>query len=108
MASGARRRLVTDGNFLARDKDVAGAIGAGGALGYEFSTVGDQEPGVVGLQRGLGNDVGFGGRGLRENFVAFVVEEESLPVQGGVERFEVVRQGAHAVVFEHVGGAGGN
>lgn len=96
------------GNFFAGDEDVAGAVRAGSALGHEFSAVGNQEPGVIGLQRGLGNDVGFGGCGLGKDFVAFVVEQESLPVQGGIEGFEVIGQSAHAVVFEHVRSAGGD
>lgn len=89
-------------------QDVAAAGGADGSAGDKFRAPGDDDLGFVGLQRGLGERFGFGRGGLREDFLAFVVEEVGLGVQGSIERGEKVGEGAHAVVVEDVGGAGGD
>ena len=90
------------------DQNVAAAGGADGSSGYEFFAMGDEDLGVVGLQGGLGESFGFGRRGLREDFLAFVIEEVGLGVQGGIEGGEKIREGAHAVIVQDVSGACGD
>jgi len=92
----------------AHHHDVAAARGANGSAGDEFGAAGDDDLGFVGLQGGLGQGFGFARGGLREDLLAFVVEEIGLGVQGGVEGGEKVGEGAHAVIVEDVGGAGGD
>ena len=80
-----RRRTRPGG---AHDQDVAAASGADGSAGDRFSAVRNDNPGLVGLQRGLCEGFGFGRGGLREDLLTFVVEEVGLGVQGGVEGFK--------------------
>ena len=92
----------------AHDQDIAAARGADGPAGNKFRAVGYDDFSVVSLQGGLSEGFGYGRSRLRENFFAFVVEEVGLGVQGGVQRVEEIGEGAHAVVVEDVGGAGGD
>ena len=92
----------------AHDHDVAAAGGADGSAGDKFRAVGYDDLSVVSLKRGLREGFGFGRGRLREDFLAFVVEEVGLCVEGGVERGKKVGEGAHAVIVEDVCGAGGD
>ena len=74
----------------------------------EFRAVENFEVRRVGLQSRLRQSFRFGRSGLRENFLALIIEQIGLGMQSGVEGREKIRQRAHAVIIQHVGGARGN